>query len=95
MAPDFRAWHSKTYGKARTAVFWDVEDCQIPNGSNAVEVSQSIRSALKKIEYCGPASIYAYGNPEQIVAGLDTAATVVSHLAAGEFPKALFLISSM
>ncbi|KAL1224390.1 hypothetical protein V5N11_005748 [Cardamine amara subsp. amara] len=79
-----RNWHSKRYGRAMTAVFWDVVDCQIPNGSNAVEVSQNIRSALKKIEYCGRASIYAYGNPEQIVAGLDSAAVVVSHLVPGE-----------
>ncbi|CAH8268551.1 unnamed protein product [Arabidopsis lyrata] len=75
--------HMKIFETAKTVVFWDVEDCPIPSGSNAVEVSKNIRSVLVKMKYLSRASIYAYGNKNQIVDGLEPAA-IVEHQTEGD-----------
>lgn len=78
----------KRYKSAKTAVFWDMEDCPLPDGLNAVEVSRNIRKALKKLNYEAKASIYAYGDTDQIKAGLNSTGYVVKqHPDAGSFLK--------
>ncbi|KAG7561122.1 NYN domain limkain-b1-type [Arabidopsis thaliana x Arabidopsis arenosa] len=67
----------KRYKSAKTAVFWDMEDCQIPDDLNVVEVSRNIRKVLKKLNYEAKASIYAYGDTDQIKAGLKSTGCVV------------------
>ncbi|KAL0719028.1 hypothetical protein Bca4012_068352 [Brassica carinata] len=51
---------------ADTGVFWDVEDCEIQDGLNALMVSQNMRSALERLNYRGKVFIYAYGDSNQI-----------------------------
>ncbi|KAL1206669.1 hypothetical protein V5N11_027229 [Cardamine amara subsp. amara] len=50
------------YAEAKTAVFWDIEDCKIPNGLDAIDVSHNIRRALANVGYHGTVSIKAYGD---------------------------------
>ncbi|CAL9246118.1 unnamed protein product [Arabidopsis halleri] len=70
---------------AETAVFWDMEDCQIPDDLNIVEVSLNIRKALKNLKYKAKATIYAYGDTDQIKAGLKSTGYVVKqHADAGK-----------
>lgn len=52
---------------ADTGVFWDVDDCEIPDGLNALMVSQNMRSALERLNYRGKVFIYAYGDSNQIL----------------------------
>ncbi|CAL9246450.1 unnamed protein product [Arabidopsis halleri] len=76
--------HMKIFQTGKTVVFWDVEDCPIPSGSNAVEVSKNIRSVLVKMKYFSRASIYAYGNKNKIVDALEPAAVIVEHETEGD-----------
>ncbi|CAA7036367.1 unnamed protein product [Microthlaspi erraticum] len=46
----------------RVNVFWDIEDCKIPDGSSLEEVASNIKSALKNAGCVGPVSLFAYGN---------------------------------
>lgn len=72
------------FARAKTAVFWDLKGCKIPDGENAVEVSQKIRSALKKLNYHGTTTIYAYGDTKKIEADLESSGYVVKqHTPAG------------
>ncbi|KAL4603914.1 hypothetical protein ACB092_10G158000 [Castanea dentata] len=50
------------YEKAKTSVWWDIENCQVPKGSDPHKIAQNISSALVKMNYCGPVSISAYGD---------------------------------
>ncbi|KAH0915258.1 hypothetical protein HID58_029704, partial [Brassica napus] len=52
--------------EAATWVCWDIENCPIPNGCKAEEISQKISLALSKLNYLGPISISAYGNMNHI-----------------------------
>ncbi|KAL0679651.1 hypothetical protein Bca4012_007632 [Brassica carinata] len=54
------------FEEAPTWVCWDIENCPIPKGCKAEEISQKISSALSKLNYRGPISISAYGNMNHI-----------------------------
>ncbi|KAL1205468.1 hypothetical protein V5N11_019115 [Cardamine amara subsp. amara] len=74
------------FAKAKTAVFWDVNGCKIPDDVNAVEVSRNIRAALEKVGYCGSTTIYAYGDTKKIEADFESKGYVVKqHTSADSF----------
>ncbi|KAJ0079528.1 hypothetical protein Patl1_23900 [Pistacia atlantica] len=54
------------YVKAKTSVWWDVENCQVPKGCDPHAIAQNISSAIAKLNYCGPLSISAYGDTNRI-----------------------------
>ncbi|KAL5714926.1 hypothetical protein ACHQM5_016825 [Ranunculus cassubicifolius] len=46
----------------RVAVWWDLENCSIPNGVNALRVAKNITSAIRANGIKGPVSITAFGD---------------------------------
>ncbi|XP_078180242.1 uncharacterized protein LOC144574213 [Carex rostrata] len=46
----------------RTSVWWDYENCSIPDGVNAYRISNRILSVLRSNGIRGPVSINAFGN---------------------------------
>ncbi|CAA7033280.1 unnamed protein product [Microthlaspi erraticum] len=56
---------SNKYAEAKTCVFWDIEDCPIPDGLNPEMVAKNIKSALVKKGYLGEVTIWAYGDKYQ------------------------------
>ncbi|XP_010522869.1 PREDICTED: uncharacterized protein LOC104801327 isoform X2 [Tarenaya hassleriana] len=54
------------YAAAKTSVWWDIENCPVPNGLDANGVAQNISLALVKMNYFGPFSISAYGDTNRI-----------------------------
>ncbi|CAA7029563.1 unnamed protein product [Microthlaspi erraticum] len=55
-----------SYAEAKTCVFWDVEDCPIPDGQDPESVAINIKSALAKNGYRGEVTIRAYGEKYQV-----------------------------
>lgn len=54
------------YASAKTSVWWDIENCQVPKGCATHAIAQNITSALAKMSYCGPVAIIAYGDTTRI-----------------------------
>ncbi|KAJ4828284.1 hypothetical protein Tsubulata_028599 [Turnera subulata] len=54
------------YVAAKTSVWWDIENCPVPDECNPHAIAQNISSALVKMNYCGPLSISAYGDTNRI-----------------------------
>uniref|UniRef100_A0A1J3CNX4 Meiosis arrest female protein 1 n=1 Tax=Noccaea caerulescens TaxID=107243 RepID=A0A1J3CNX4_NOCCA len=54
------------YSKAKSSVWWDIENCAVPKSWDAHEISLKLNSELMKMNYCGPLSISAYGNTNLI-----------------------------
>ncbi|KAL0284451.1 UNVERIFIED_CONTAM: hypothetical protein Sangu_2824100 [Sesamum angustifolium] len=50
------------YRIAKTSVWWDIENCQVPKACDPHVIAQNISSALVKMNYCGPVTISAYGD---------------------------------
>ncbi|KAG7565198.1 NYN domain limkain-b1-type [Arabidopsis suecica] len=71
---DRETYYAKRFKDAETIVFWDVNDCGIPDGYKAVGVSNNIRSVLTEMNYLGPVTIYAYGDRKHIVDNLEPTA---------------------
>lgn len=71
------------YEHAKTSVWWDIENCPVPKGCKAEEIVQKIRSALSKLNYCGPIFIFAYGNmnhiPPSVKQALSSTGIVLNH----------------
>ncbi|XP_024018153.1 uncharacterized protein LOC21397034 [Morus notabilis] len=61
------------YVRAKTSVWWDIENCQVPKGSDPHNIAQNISSALVKMNYNGPVSISAYGDTNRIPASVQQA----------------------
>ncbi|XP_010546188.1 PREDICTED: uncharacterized protein LOC104818337 isoform X3 [Tarenaya hassleriana] len=78
---------SLQYGKAKTSVWWDIENCQVPNGWDAHGIAQSISSALVKMNYSGPVSISAYGDtnriPSSVQQALSSTGVALNHVPSG------------
>lgn len=76
------------YEKAKTAVWWDIENCQVPKGLDAHGIAQNISSALKNMNYCGPVSISAFGDtnriPPAIQQALNSTGIALNHVPAGK-----------
>ncbi|XP_077232699.1 uncharacterized protein LOC143870148 [Tasmannia lanceolata] len=54
------------YMMAKTSVWWDIENCQVPKGCDPHAIAQNISSALEAMDYRGPISISAYGDTNRI-----------------------------
>ena len=85
------------YVRAKTSVWWDIENCQVPKGCDPHAIAQNISSALVKINYCGPVSISAYGDtnriPNSIQQALSSTGIALNHVPAGNsLPQILFLV---
>ncbi|KAL9239787.1 hypothetical protein vseg_014074 [Gypsophila vaccaria] len=75
------------YRKAKTSVWWDIENCQVPKGSDAHSIAQNITAALSKLDYGGSVSISAYGDtnriPSSIQQALSSTGISLNHVPAG------------
>lgn len=75
------------YVGAKISVWWDIENCQVPKGSDPHTIAQNISSALVKMNYCGPVSISAYGDTNRIPASVQQALSstgiALNHVPAG------------
>ncbi|CAN7056420.1 unnamed protein product [Brassica rapa subsp. trilocularis] len=54
------------YVAAKTAVFWDMDGCEIPQGGNADLISRNIKLAIENDGFGDTVTIYAYGYMSQI-----------------------------
>lgn len=77
------------YIRAKTSVWWDIENCQVPRNCDAHAIAQNISSALSKLNYCGPVSISAYGDtnriPGTVQHALSSTGIALNHVPAGNF----------
>ncbi|XP_057963148.1 uncharacterized protein LOC131154410 [Malania oleifera] len=75
------------YVRAKTSVWWDIENCQVPRGCEPHAIAQNISSALVKMNYCGPVSISAYGDTTRIhhsvQQALSSTGIALNHVPAG------------
>lgn len=75
------------YAAAKISVWWDIENCQVPKRCEPHSIAQNISSALVKMDYCGPVSISAYGDTNQIPASvqqaLNSTGIALNHVPAG------------
>lgn len=75
------------YRKAKTSVWWDIENCQVPKGCDPHSIAQNITSALLKLDYGGSVSISAYGDthriPSSVQHALSSTGISLNHVPAG------------
>ncbi|GMJ09275.1 hypothetical protein like AT3G62200 [Hibiscus trionum] len=75
------------YVSAKTSVWWDIENCQVPKHCDPHAIAQNISSALVKMNYCGPVSISAYGDtnriPYSVQQALSSTGIALNHVPAG------------
>lgn len=75
------------YASAKTSVWWDIENCEVPKGCDPHAIAQNISSALAKMNYCGPVSIIAYGDtlriPTTVQQALSSTGVSLNHVPAG------------
>ncbi|WZZ75541.1 uncharacterized protein LOC125590033 [Brassica napus] len=68
---------------AKIEVWWDMNDCPIPEGYDARRVRPSMERAFEKIGYTGPVSITAYGDqtktPDHHLLALSSTGVAVVH----------------
>ncbi|XP_010546431.1 PREDICTED: meiosis arrest female protein 1 [Tarenaya hassleriana] len=83
------------YVTAKTSVWWDIENCEVPNGWDAYGIAQNISLALAKMNYSG--SLYAYGDtnriPSSVQQALSSTGIALNHVPSGDFspsPRYLF-----
>ncbi|KAF2561592.1 hypothetical protein F2Q70_00018829, partial [Brassica cretica] len=61
------------FSKRFRQVWWDVENCQVPKGCDAHKIALNIKSGVEKMKYCGPVTIYAYGDINQMTSSVQQA----------------------
>ncbi|XP_031497816.1 uncharacterized protein LOC116262510 [Nymphaea colorata] len=75
------------YSNAKTSVWWDIENCQVPRGAEPHAIAQNISSALAFVGYRGPVSISAYGDttriPSTVQHALSSTGVALNHVPAG------------
>ncbi|CAN6877749.1 hypothetical protein Bca4012_079476 [Brassica carinata] len=75
------------YSKAKTSVWWDIENCEVPKGWDAHAIAQNVSSALLNMNYGGPVSISAYGDtnliPHAVQQALSSTGVGLNHVPAG------------
>ncbi|VVB17582.1 unnamed protein product [Arabis nemorensis] len=75
------------YVTAKTSVWWDIENCEVPRGWDSYAIAQNVSSALLKMKYCGPVSITAYGDttliPHHVQQALSSTGVGLNHVPAG------------
>lgn len=76
------------YVRAKTSVWWDIENCQVPKGFDAHAIARNVSSALVNMNYRGPVSILAYGDTTRIPAlvqkALSSTGIALNHVPAGK-----------
>lgn len=84
------------YVAAKTSVWWDIENCQVPRNCDPHAIAQNISSALVNMKYCGPVFISAYGDtnkiPNSVQQALSSTGITLNHVPAGN--SFVFIISS-
>ncbi|MQM03747.1 hypothetical protein Taro_036539 [Colocasia esculenta] len=75
------------YAVAKTSVWWDIENCQVPRGSDPHTIAQNIREALSDAGYRGMVSVSAYGDtnkiPTSVQHALSSTGIALNHVPAG------------
>ena len=75
------------YVAAKTSVWWDIENCQVPKSCDPHAIARNISSALAKLNYSGPVSVSAYGDTNRIPASVQQALSstgiALNHVPAG------------
>ncbi|CAN6467018.1 unnamed protein product [Victoria cruziana] len=75
------------YTNAKTSVWWDIENCQVPKAADPHAIAQNISSALAYVGYRGPVSISAYGDttriPSTVQHALSSTGVALNHVPAG------------
>ncbi|XP_039125005.1 uncharacterized protein LOC120261257 [Dioscorea cayenensis subsp. rotundata] len=61
-----RRQHEEESRSVRVTVWWDFENCSIPNGVNVFRVAQRITSVLRSNGIKGPVTINAFGDVAQL-----------------------------
>ncbi|KAL9672875.1 hypothetical protein QQ045_029128 [Rhodiola kirilowii] len=98
MAGDGSAAAETQYVKAKTSVWWDIENCHVPKGFDANCIAQNISSALMKMGYCGTISISAYGDttklPSNVQHALSSTGVALNHVPAGAVTQPVVSVSN-
>lgn len=85
------------FSKAKTSVWWDIENCKVPKGFDGHKIAENIRSVLLKMNYCGSLSIYASGDTNQITSSvqqaLSSTGVSLNHVPPGKNILYLFLLN--
>ena len=85
------------YAGAKTSVWWDIENCQVPKSCDPHAIAQNISSALVKMNYRGPISISAYGDtnriPHSVQQALSSTGIALNHVPAGTSLPLFFFLS--
>ncbi|KAL1215097.1 hypothetical protein V5N11_007672 [Cardamine amara subsp. amara] len=75
------------FAAAKTSVWWDIENCEVPKGCDPHGVVQNIRSVLLTRNYCGSLTINAYGDtnriPSSVQNALSSTGVSLNHVPAG------------
>ncbi|KAK6915722.1 NYN domain, MARF1-type [Dillenia turbinata] len=75
------------YVTAKTSVWWDIENCQVPKGCDPHAIAQNIAFALVNMNYSGQVSISAYGDttkiPNPIQKALSSTGISLNHVPQG------------
>ncbi|XP_013621449.1 PREDICTED: uncharacterized protein LOC106327752 isoform X2 [Brassica oleracea var. oleracea] len=75
------------YTRAKTSVWWDIENCAVPKGYDAHGITQKLTTALANMNYCGPLSISSYGNtdliPKAVQQALSSTGISLNHVPSG------------
>ncbi|KAK1354415.1 hypothetical protein POM88_047671 [Heracleum sosnowskyi] len=73
--------------RAKTSVWWDLEECEVPKGFDVEVIAQNIKTALLKMNYCGPVSFFVYADTTELPSLLRKAFKITGmslcHLPAG------------
>lgn len=76
------------YVKAKTSVWWDIENCQVPRNCEPFSIAQNISSALAAMNYKGAVTISAYGDTSRINSAaqqaLSSTGISLNHVPAGK-----------
>ncbi|XP_071734923.1 uncharacterized protein [Rutidosis leptorrhynchoides] len=54
------------YREAKVSVWWDIENCKVPEDCEPHSIASNIHSALVNMGYRGPVYIYAHGDTNEI-----------------------------
>ncbi|ERN01999.1 uncharacterized protein LOC18430099 [Amborella trichopoda] len=75
------------YSNAKTSVWWDIENCQVPKNADPNAIAQNISSALAKEGYIGTVHITAYADtskiPTSVQNALSSTGISLNHVPAG------------
>ncbi|XP_074351738.1 uncharacterized protein LOC141690881 [Apium graveolens] len=75
------------YNATKISVWWDMEECEVPKEFGIDVITENIKIALQKINYCGPVSFSAYVDttrlPSLIRGALESTGISLCHVPAG------------